>query len=47
MKELITYLVSGVTVLFVICFLIRKFSDFRRNNGFNRILKHEYLKNKK
>jgi hypothetical protein len=33
-----------IIVLLIIIVLIGRFSKFRRNNGFNRILKREYLK---
>lgn len=31
-------------ILFSICWVIKKFSDFRRNNGYGRIYKQEYNK---
>lgn len=34
-------------ILFSICWVIKKFSDFRRCNGYGRIFKQEYLKTKK
>lgn len=33
-----------VCALILIVYLIKKFSDFRRCNGYNRILKNEYEK---
>lgn len=36
-----------LTLLFVICYVIIKISNFRRNNGYNRIFKKEINKNKK
>jgi len=33
-------------VIYSICYVIRKASDFRRKNGYGRIFKKEYLKQK-
>ena len=33
-------------ISFVVCFLVHKFSSFRRDHGFNRILKKEWVKRK-
>lgn len=42
--EIIKVLAFIGLILFSICWVIKKFSDFRRCNGYGRIYKQEYLK---
>ena len=36
-----------ISVILILCFIISRASKFRRENGFNRILKREYYKQSK
>jgi len=38
--------IYSIVILFTIYYLVKKFSVFRTKNGYNRILKKEYLKQK-
>ena len=46
MKEFFMFIVILVFFIFMICYIIKKFSSFRKDHGFNRIFKREFMKHK-